>query len=342
MARDSKRITLHDVARHAAVSVATASYTLNGSDANRSRIGAPTRERVLAAARELGYVPHQSAQSLRRRATNRICLSVPRLGVPRYDALARELQREGERRGLHLIVTVGRDSAGAGDAVQHLQGGLADAVVLVVERRLDGAVEEQLAALASRGLAIVVLGNHIAPKGFDVIGEGDDEACFDAVRWLIEQGHRRIGCLALELEPGQRHERYDSYRRALESAGIDLDDALVRDGAGNRHEALAAARELLASNDPPTAIFACTDIAAMSAIRAARDAGLRVPEDVAVVGAGDIDEGEFIDPPLTTVGPVQRDFRDVAELVFGRLSAREPLPGRNLVKRWELKIRGSA
>jgi DNA-binding LacI/PurR family transcriptional regulator len=116
----------------------------------------------------------------------------------------------------------------------------------------------------------------------------------------------------------------------------------VREGAGNALEACAAALDLFQRGSPPTAIFASTDIAALSAIRAARDAGLRVPRDVAIIGAGDIIAGEYSDPPLTTVGPESRDFSDVAQLVFSRLHAPELRAGRRIVKRWELKKRGSA
>lgn len=340
MPKRKKRVTLHDVARRADVSVATVSYSLDAAKA--SRITPATRERVLAAVDDLGYVPHESARNLRRRSTDRICLAIPRLGVPFYDALADELQHEGAERGLHLIVTVSRGERGVQEVVQHLQGGLADALVMVVEQRLGESVERQLAALAGRGVAGVILGNHIAPKGFDVVSDTDGAACFDAVTYLAQRGHTRIGCLALEVRPGERHERYANYVLALEEAGIALDEGIVRDGAGNRHRAYAAARELLQEPDRPTAIFACTDVAALSTIRAARDAGLRVPDDLAVIGAGDIAEGEFVDPPLTTVGPEQREFRDVSELLFSRLQAREPPAGRRVVKRWELKVRGSA
>lgn len=341
MPKRSKRITMHDVALAADVSVATVSYTLNGTAANRSRIGLATRERVLAAVEDLGYVPFESAQSLRKRATNRICLSVPRLGVPYYDALARELQREGEALGLHLIVAVGRDDAGALSVLQHLQGGLADALVMVMEQHPSDELAKRLEAVARLDVTTVVVGNHVDPAGFDVVREGDEKACFDAVRYLVERGHRRIGCLALELDSGELHARYDSYRRALSAEGIGVDPGLVRTGAGNRREALASAGDLLRSAQPPSAIFACTDVAALSAIRAARDAALRVPEDVAIIGAGDIAEGEFADPPLSTVGPETRDFAEVSELLFDRLRARDSVPGRSRVKRWALKVRGS-
>lgn len=341
MPKQSKRITMHDVARAASVSVATVSYTLNGNAANRSRIGSATRERVLAAVEDLGYVPHQSAQSLRKRATNRICLSVPRLGVPYYDVLARELQREGEALGLHLFVSVGRDAAGASSVLQHVQGGLADALVMIMERRPSEELTQRLEAVARLGVATVVVGNHVHPAGVDVVREGDDRACVDAVRHLVERGHRRIGCVALELDSGELHARYESYRRALSEAGIGVDERLVRTGAGNRQEAFTSAGDLLRADEPPSAIFACTDVAALSAMRAAREAGLRVPDDVAIIGAGDIAEGEFADPPLSTVGPETRDFADVSELLFDRLRSRDAVPGRSRIKRWTLKVRGS-
>lgn len=342
MARRPNRVTLRDVATLADVSAATVSYVLNERGPNAARITQGTRDRVLAAVRDLAYVPHQSGRNLRRSETRRICLSIPRLGVPVYDALASELQDESERQGYQMIVTLRRAANGADEVFEQMQGGLADALVLVLEQEQEARLGARLAGLAKRGVPTVVFGNGVAPDGFDVVSDDDHAACRKAVTYLIERGHTRIGCLALRLGDGTRHYRFDAYVRALRDAGMAFDECLVRDGAGSRTDSQGAALDLLRSASPPTALFACTDIAALSAMRAARGEGLHVPDDVAVVGTGDIVEGEFVDPPLTTVGPERRSFDGVAELLFTRIRARDPSPGRRIVKRWELKKRGSA
>jgi DNA-binding LacI/PurR family transcriptional regulator len=137
--------------------------------------------------------------------------------------------------------------------------------------------------------------------------------------------------------------RCDSYQRALTEHGLPASGMLIQDDAGSsREKAYHKTAALLGLSERPTAILAASDIAAVSAIWAIRDGGLRVPDDMAVIGVGNIPEGGITRPPLTTVGPTSCDWTPVTELLFSRVESRVPLEGRVHLSPWTFILRGSA
>jgi LacI family transcriptional regulator len=338
MPRKLKTTTAHDVARLAGVSQATVSYVLSGRRSGKLRVSDETRQRVMEAVSELNYVPNDAARSLRRRRSERICLVVQRLGVPFDDVLARDVQRMADSHSYSLVITLGGTLQRERHVLGQLRRGLADgAIIIPAEIGPD-----DLAPLVDAGLALVVLANWKSELAFDAWYWDDGAAAYQAVAYLIELGHRRIGFVGHSLERGPHNPRFESYLRALADHGIVSDPRLSTAGAASRQSAYEAARALLAQPERPTAVFATADVAAMSAILAAQDIGLRVPHDLALIGTGNIPEGELIRPRLTTAGPREREFTPVAELLFSRLASALPLPGRMHLDPWELIRRESA
>lgn len=336
MKRPRKSVTSHDVARRAGVSQATVSYVLSGRRSGEPRIKDETRQRVLTAAAELEYVPNQTARSLRRRRTERVCLLLSQLGVPYYDRLIADVQQAADAHGYVVIVTVSGSVERESHVLDQLRRGLADGVL--IPYHIDPAY---LTPLVEMGLSIVVMSNYVAPAGFDVVRTTEAAACEEAVRYLIGKGHRRIGFLGHRPDSGTSNERYESYLRALVNAGIMIDRELVREGAETREAAYHGTRALLGLPQRPTAIFAGSEVAAASAIHAIHTANLRVPQDVAVIGVGNIPEGEVVQPRLSTVGQELLEFSAVARLLFERLQADTPLEGRELVLPWHVIVRES-
>ncbi|WP_328817002.1 LacI family DNA-binding transcriptional regulator [Nonomuraea cypriaca] len=326
------------MAELANVSVATVSYVLSGRD---RPVAAETRQRVLDAARQLGYTPNQAARSLRKRRTQRVCLVLSSLGgVPTDERLATDLHEMADARGYSVITLAVYSEARANAAIDVLRGGIADgALINVVGGHLT---QDLLSGLATTGLPMVVLSNEIGLDGCDVVRTPETEACMEAVEHLLAEGRRRIAFLA------HRHELYRDppvgrllgYLKALDRYGVD--QRIITSGADDRVAAYRTATELLRAPDRPDAIFAASDRAAISAIWAARDAGLSVPGDVAIVGVGNIEEGLITNPPLSTVGPLRDDHVDVVRLLFDRLQAKEALPAREIVRTWTLLRRGSS
>ncbi|MEU6715571.1 LacI family DNA-binding transcriptional regulator [Nonomuraea sp. NPDC046802] len=326
------------MAELANVSVATVSYVLSGRD---RPVAAETRQRVLDAARQLGYTPNQAARSLRKRRTQRICLVLSSLGgVPTDERLATDLHEMADARGYSVITLAVYSEARAKAAIDVLRGGIADGVLInVVGGHLT---HDLLAGLAATGLPMVVMSNESGLEGCDVVRTPEAEASAEAVEHLLEQGRRRIAFLAHrhELHRDRPAGRLLGYTTVLERHGVN--ERIITSGADDRVSAYQTAADLLRSPDRPDAIFAASDRAAISAIWAARDAGLRVPDDVAIVGAGNIDEGLITNPQLSTIGPLRHDYTDVARLLFDRLQAEEALPGREIVRSWTFLRRGSS
>lgn len=329
-----------DVARLAQVSTATVSIILSGRHARDARVSQGTTHRVLDAVAKLKYVPNQTARNLRRRRTERICLMVSRLGVPYYDILSQAVQDAAEERGYSQVIAVGGTPERERHVFEQLQRGLADGVVMVNPYFLTS---QNVSRLAGDGLAVVVLSNRIVGKRFDSVQTTEGQACQQAITYLIDKGHRRIGFLGSVSERLSHRLRCENYLRALAEHGLPAPGTLVQDDAGSsREKAYRKTGVLLGLAGRPTAILAASDIAAVSAMWAIRDAGLRVPEDVAVIGVGNIPEGGVTRPPLTTVGPISCDWAQVTDLLFSRLESRLPLEGRVVLSPWALIVRGSA
>ena len=341
------RPTAREVAQLAGVSVATVSYVMNGHE---RRVGEDTRQRVLAAAEQLAYVQSSSARSLRLRRTERVCLVVGRIGVPAYDQLARDLHSAADAAGYGVITMVVDSPERAGKAADLLQQRIADgAVVADAVPHLTGSVPHLTGGLLDRvvrsRLPLVVTSNVIAPDGFDVVRTTEAAVCAEALDHLFATGRCSIAFIghAHELPPQNvPSERLGAYLAALDRHGVPPQDAVVVPGADDRVAAYHAVGQLMARPDPPDALFVASDRAAISAIWALRDGGHRVPDDVAVIGVGNLDEGLITRPALTTLGPPTQDYRAVAELLFDRILAGEPLPGREITTHWSFVRRGSA
>lgn len=331
------RPTARDVAARAGVSVATVSYVVNGRN---GRCTAQTRERVLAAARELGYAPNSSARGLRRRRTERLCLVVGSIGVPAYDQLARDLHSAAAGRGYAVITLVVDSATRAEQAFDLLQQSIADgAVVNAPSRYLD---QIRLSTLARNGLALVVMDNAVAAEGFDVVRTPERQACGEALDHLLASGRRRVAFVGHRHDFDPPGERLLAYLDALARFGIARDDRLLAAGADDRVGGYRATAALLDADPRPDAVFAASDRAAVSAIWAARDRGLAVPGDVAVLGVGNLEDGLVTKPALSTIGQPQLDYSEVAGLLLDRLAAPDrPPPPRRLVLPWSFIRRGS-
>ncbi|HEX2911680.1 MAG TPA: LacI family DNA-binding transcriptional regulator [Chloroflexia bacterium] len=335
--QDSAVPTTKDVARLAGVSPATVSYVINGHRKGSPTITEATRQRVLAAMAELNYVPNLAGRNLRRLQTERVCLALTDLGRPYDNRLAEDILRKSQEKGYSFIVAMEGEAKLKEPILKQLQSRMADGAVI----KLEDINQIELEDLVKAQIAVVVFNNQLAPQNFDVVRTNEAEAARVAVRYLIDKGHRRIGFIGHHFIDSPFEVRYLTYKSTLQEYGIALNKDLIVTGADKREEAYLSTKGLIALENPPTAIFCASDIAAISAIWAIRDANLRIPEDIAVIGSGNIPESKYTSPPLTTIGLVSLDFTEVANLLFSRLE-NPALPGRELCLPWELILRGSA
>ncbi len=304
------RPRLTDVAAIAGVSIKTVSNVINGYE----YIAEETRTRVLDAIDEVGYRPNLSARNLARGRAGVIALVLPKLDMPYFASLAREVIEEAERHGWFVLI---RQTHGelASDR-EAIAGGL--------PQRIDGLV------VSARGLRaedvrdrgddtpLVFLGEQYPAGVAPHVGIDNVAAARTATEHLVEIGRRRIAMVGARSDVPD-DQRTSGYRAALEAAGLPVRAAWMSPVEANSgEEGERAVAELFTDADEmPDAIFAITDWVALGVVRALHLRGLRVPEDVAVVGFDDIPYGRAVTPALTTISP------DRAEVAAGALELLE-------------------
>lgn len=325
------------MAKIAGVSSATVSYILSGRGSQKSRISAATQGRVLEAARQLGYTPNAAAQDLRRQRTDRICLVTPTLS-PFNTLFVRKMQEAADQHGYFTITAVAGTENREVQIFNELRRGFADGVVLLGTRFLNA---DHFRQLSVAGLALVASRDELEPDGYDSIRMNEMGACRAAVNHFADRGHSRVAIFG-DLSNILQVQKMERYRLLLEERGIPLPTAYFRGDAVGRRATYEIVRRMNAWDAPPTAILAASDRAAIGSILGARDAGIRVPEELAIIGFGNIPETEITTPPLSTIGQPSLNFQPFADLLFSRLTATEAPAGRVVELHQHLILRGSA
>lgn len=333
--------TMADVARAAGVSPATVSYVLSGrgGDSGAARISSETRDRVHEAMRETGYAVNESARSLRRNRTDRVLLLIDRLSSPYEQRLASELEDALLVTGRSLSIMVCTTLERLESALGQLRRRLADGAI--VESRMIPGMQEVLERVA-KSSPLVAINTSLRPNGFDVVSNDEAPALEEGVAHLLDRGHQRIGFIAHDVGSDSEEPRLPIIQQCLAREGLGIEPDLIVPGARDRVAAFAAARQLLDRPDRPSAIISASDIGAISAIWAAQSLGLWVPDDIAIVGVGNIAEGAITFPPLSSVGPVDPDFASIATMLIERLDATHALDGRRLSVPWRFIPRRSS
>jgi LacI family transcriptional regulator len=289
-----RSVTIIDVARAANVSYSTVSRVINDA----TRVRADKRQRVLDAMTRLGYVANAQARSLAGGRSRVIGLLVPDLGNSYIGEIARGVDDAlaAADHDLMLHTTHHLKSKELMYARQ-LVSGLIDGLLLLVPLDPSAYVE----SLYEAQFPYVVIDH----QGFDdfspTVSATNWQGAYDAMRYLLKLGHRRVGFLAGQPDLSSAHERLSAYRAALMDCGILFDPALVADANFQQAPGYGAALALLDLPEPPTAIFAANDLSAYGAMDAARSRGLVIPRDISIIGFDDLPQSGSIRPALTTV-----------------------------------------
>ncbi len=295
--------TSAEVARQAGVSRTTVSFVLNGV-LNRG-ISEATRERVLTVARAMGYQPNAAARSLASGQTGTVGVVIPKAAHLYVDAFLAQLvatvNEQCHALGLKMLIeTTDDEGREPGGFVNLVRGRSIDGLIVANLRTSEHA---HLDKITEAGIPLVVLTSrpHELPHVATVLSDTASAAC-TAVQHLIALGHQKIAFISFaQPEYESVHERELGWQRALEQAHLVADPKLVEYADISAQSGYEAAQRLLAKGVPFTALFAGNDTIAFGALRALREAGLRVPHDVAVVGYDDIPMAAYAHPTLTTM-----------------------------------------
>jgi LacI family transcriptional regulator len=330
-ARSAAGVSISEVAKHASVSPATVSRVLNGD----THVGEAYRSRVLQAVAELGYRPNRLARNLRRQRSGTIGVLVPDIENPHFGEMVRAVEDQAYDAGYRVLVC-------NTDETPEKQRTYLEAMI---DERVLGVIispsepgGEHIRSLIDLGIPVVAYDREVADPRADAVLGDNMRATRLAGRLLAEAGHRDIAYVGGRIDVETGAERLAGYEMAMRDAGLP---ARVIDGDFRLEGGEAAVAELVAADPVPSALIVANNLMTLGALRAIRTAGLRVPDDLALVAVDDPPWAALVDPPLTTLAqPVRRMATDAMELLLQRVTGERDQP-RRIVHPFELRRRAS-
>lgn len=287
--------TMLDVSLRAGVSKATVSRVLNDT----GQVKESTRKRVYQAMEELGYRPNFLAQSLATRTSNNIGLVVSTFNGFYFGRLLQQASRQAEAYGKQLIVTDGHDAPEREElAVQMLADRRCDAIILYTRFMSEKAI---IRLIDTTPMPLIVINREVFQAHDKCVFFEQQDAAFQAVDYLLTQGHHDIACITAPIHTPTGKARLMGYRKALEKHGIRWDPAKVKYGDSSMSRGYELCQELLQEGITFSALFACNDDMALGASKALYQAGLRIPQDISLFGFDDAPSARWLEPGLSTV-----------------------------------------
>jgi len=317
------------------VSVNTVSRALAG----KPDVSPQTRAKVLAVAERLGYRPNKLARGLRSNKTFTLGVIVTDIAHPFFAELVKGVEEAARKSGYSIILEdTGEDAEKEARAIQVMLSERVDGLLLTPVQSAREALEEVL----GRGFPVVLMGRYFPDLEVPFVVTDDVQGAIMAVEHLIELGHRDIAHVAGPSHISSAQDRLSGYKKALRKHGIRVREELILTGAVTLRDGYEAGKEILRLKPLPTAVFAYSDLVAIGLMRSLIEGGLRIPEDISIVGYDDIEFSAYTKVPLTTVRIPKRDLgRKAVRLLLEMVGT--PAPTKRDAKKLpvELVVRGS-
>ena len=342
-----RHATLTDIAVAAGVTPMTVSRVVN----ENGYVSAETRERVVRALSEMNYRRNGLARGLKRQRTDTMGLVLGDISNPFAAELAHAVREVAAAKGYNLFICVSEHSAR--EDIKAFDS-LADHRVdgLIVATRANKLGNDHLGEMIESGVPVVLIGRDFRHPHADLVSADHLRGGHEATRHLIGLGHERVGFIGVTLSSGMGLRRFQGYLDALREHGLAVDEKLIvgrkkfdeqAPGYSTEMMGYEGMKQLLALRKRPTAVFARNDFTAVGAISAIKEAGLRIPEDIAVVGYDDVPLAVHTSPRLTTVRqPTREQGRIAAEFLLRRIESDELLPREEHILECELIVRESS
>ncbi len=316
------KITITDVAREAGVSFGTVSRVIN----NDIHVKPETRQRVIETMDRLEFVVNRKARSLAGGKNNIIGVLVPDIGTGYIAEIINGIASELATTDYDLVIlTTRRTVAKEAMYVANLAEDIVDGLLLVLPRN----PADYTGALTQRKFPFVLIDHQSTGKDCCAVGATNWQGSYHAVNFFINSGHTRIGFITGSLDVDAAVERLEAYKAALQSHHIPIDNQLIYEGTFSQLDGYAAANYFLDLESPPTLIFASNDLMAIAAMDAVRERGLRIPEDISIMGFDDIPQAAITRPALTTIRQPLEQMGSVAtQMLLERLNDTEHEPER--------------
>ncbi|WP_105188794.1 LacI family DNA-binding transcriptional regulator [Pseudoalteromonas sp. T1lg48] len=302
--------TIYEVSKAAGVSLATVSRVMNGN----VKVSDRTREKVLKAMAELGYKPNSIAQSLASNRSNSVGLLVSALHGSFFGNMMSTVEDVLRKAGKHVVITAGHsDEQQEKNAIEFLLDRRCDALILHAEAVSD----EYLLELSQRDVEVVLINRRIEQMAERCFYTDNELGGYLATKAAIDKGHSDIAYISGPLFKQDAKERLEGHKRALREANIAFDSELLIEGGFHEAEGAQGYLQLTAVNKPFTALICANDEMASGAMTAARERGVRIPEQLSVVGFDDVLFARYLYPKLTTIdNPIQKMGNGAAHWVL--------------------------
>jgi LacI family transcriptional regulator len=326
---------MREIAKRADVSIGTVSHVINGTANVREKL----QQRVLDTIRKLGYQPSQLARGLRRNRTSMLVMMMPDVTNPFFPAVVRGVEDVAYKDSLRLVLcNTDNDARKEISYLNELQS-YRPAGWLVIPS-VDSEIASHLKAAHSWPPVVCI---DRRPDGWngDLVLVANEAGAYRATQHLLRMGHRQLAVITGPLHLANAVDRLKGFKRAMAEAKVPIEPDYIQEARFDRNSGYQAATRLLGMLPRPTAIFACNDLMALGVLLAAREVGLRCPEELSIVGFDNLDLAEFTAPALTTVH--QSGYQlgtTAARLLLDRIN-RLAQPPKRVVLPTELKIRNS-
>ena len=320
------RVTIHDVARDAGVSVTTVSHVLNQT----RFVSEPVRARVQAAVQQLHYIPSALARSLKNNRTHTIGMIIPNSSNPYFAEIIRGIEDTCFAAGFNVILCNSDDDP-------HKQG---QYIRVLAEKQVDGLIvlssggdDELGEQLRQARMPQVLVDREVGSSNADLVEVNHDGGGWLATRHLLQLGHRRIACITGPLGLSSAAQRLRGFRRAMAEANLAVQEEWICQSDFTAAGGHAAMQNLLAAGQRPSAVFVCNDLMAFGAVSAASAANLVLPRDLSVIGFDDIALAAYCSPPLCTVAQPKHQMGAVAvQLLLARIADPARSPRREILE----------
>lgn len=325
--------TIQDVAHLANVSVATVSRVLNNSNS----VKPDTQHAVMEAIRKLGYQPNLLGRNLRRLQTKMVLVLLPTISNTFYSKIVQGIEDVGHKNGYNVMIcTTGADVQREQVYLELLKNRLADGIIFMAPQ-IDAVDLSEI----GKNYHVVQCCEYKEGAEVSRVSIDNSAAAYEATQHLIKLGHRKIGFISSNSGFLSASRREEGYKAALRDAGIELNPGWIQYGDYGFKSGLRVTKGFLQMDEPPTAIFAISDMMAIGAVRAIEEHGLRVPDDVAVMGFDNISFAAMYDPRLTTISQPQYDMGSIAmNMLLDQIKGKEKKV-QQIILEHELVIRES-
>ncbi|ACL70369.1 LacI family DNA-binding transcriptional regulator [Halothermothrix orenii] len=333
-----KNVTIKDVAKYADVSPSTVSRVISNSPS----ISPETQQRVREAMKKLGYHPNVIARSLVKQKTNTIGLVLSRptkaaFANPFFPGIIQGIASVAQEEHFSLVLAAAKDYREEhAEALKMLRNRRVDGIILMASRVNDDLIKQ----LQDNRSKFILIGRSLEIKDIPLVNNDNIEAAYKAVKYLHKRGYEKVALICGPEEYVVSQDRLTGYKKALEEAGQGFDKSLVMYTNFTFEDGYDATKKLMAKKDFD-AIFAVDDLLALGALRAAQDSGLKVPDDMGIVGFNDDPMVSYVKPALTTVRIPIVEMGEKAARMLIRIITEEDYNGEEQIIPTEILPRGS-